>query len=173
MSTTRVPLKKALNLIQLKEEMDGIVFNYIDTSQKWDVAHTQLDELLKNAIDYFDSYTKANGDLPKENTYWVLFLNFGYKLIYFHTISYYQLKGCDNEEVKERVVELLTLAANCIPNVKKRSHGEFLNEIARSLEEIQQEPKIQGEFEKSILEQNNQVKDCILSFAKATKFFLK
>ena len=171
--SAKVPLKNTGSLLQLKEQLDEIVFNYIDTSQKWEVAYAKLDELLKSATVYFDSYMKANGDLPKEDTTAILFLNVSYKLIYFHTISYYHLTETQQEEVKDHVLELLILAAECIQDVHKENHAEYVHEIAKSYEEISQVKGSQIQFEKTILEKNNSVADCFESFAKAAKLFIK
>ncbi|MFC7684569.1 hypothetical protein [Ureibacillus sp. GCM10028918] len=168
--STKVPLK---DLLQLKEQLDEIVFNYIDTSQKWEVAYSKLDSLLENVTAYYDSYMEANGDKPKENTTAVLFLNVSYKLIYFHTISFYHLKETNQEVVKERVLELLTLAANCIPDVNKENHIAYLQEIAASFEEISNIQGKQQEFEKLNLERNSSIVDCFDTFSKAKNLLLK
>ena len=160
-------------LLQIKEQLDEIVFNYIDTSQKWEVAYTKLDALIEKATIYYNGFMEAYGDKPKENTTAILFLNISFKLIYFHTISFYHLKETNQEVVKEQVLELLTLAANCIPDVQKENHAEYLNEIAKSYEEISQVKGKQAEFERSILEQNNRIGDCFNFYSKASSLLLK
>lgn len=167
--STKISSQQSLNLLQLKEQLDEVVFNYIDTSQKWGVAHAKIEQLLKAVVQHFDQYVKANGELPKENTYWVLFLNLSYKLIYFHTITGYHGNVLPN---KERTVELLILSAKCIPNVQSENHAEFLSEIAQSLETVIEQEGKQAEFEKEILQQNNRPCDCFESFLEATKYYL-
>lgn len=169
--STKVPLKDALHLLHFKEQVDEIVFNYIDTSQKWEVAYFELNLLLEKATAYFDSIMEASGDKPKGNTTAVLFMNSAYKLIYFHTISYYHLKETNQESSKDKVLELLTLAAKCIPDVKKENHAEYLKEIAKTYEEISQVQGKQQEFEQAILEQNNKIADCFAHFSKARNLF--
>lgn len=171
--STKIPLKNAGHLLQIKEQLDEIVFNYIDTSQNWKVAYLELDSLLDKAAILYSGFKEANGDRPRENTNAILFLNVSYKLIYFHTISYYHSIETNREAVKAQALELLTLAANCIPNVQKENHAEYLSEIAKSYEEISQ---IQGKkqvFEKTILEQNNKIVDCLNSYLKASSLLLK
>ncbi|RHW38645.1 hypothetical protein D1B33_07150 [Lysinibacillus yapensis] len=169
--STKIPTEKSLNLLQLKEQMDEIVFNYIDTSSKWEIAYSKINELLQIAVHHFERYVEVNGELPKENTYWVLFLNLGYKLIYFHTISDYQLKEQPSEADKKRAVELLTLSAKCIPNVQSENHAEFLEEIIKSLVHIQEEQGKQNELKKVILDLNNRPCDCLQSFLEASKYY--
>ncbi|MCM3388043.1 hypothetical protein M3649_07820 [Ureibacillus chungkukjangi] len=171
--STKVPLKNAVYLLQIKEQLDEIVFNYIDTTQKWEVAYDKLDELLEKATIYYNGFMEANGDKPKENTSAILFLNISFRLIYFHTISYYHLKVTNKEAVKNQVLELITLAANCIPDVQKEGHAEYLNEIAKSYEEISQVKGKQVEFEQSIIEQDNRIVDCFNYYSKASSLFLK
>lgn len=173
MSTKASLTNKTLNLVQLKDEMDEIIFNYIDTTQKWEVAYSLLDELLKSAVDYFNRYVKAYGELPKENTYWVLFLDIVSKIIYFHTIAYYQLNVKQQQDVKEQTIQLLTTAANCIPDVNKEVNAEFLNEIASSYDKIQASIGEQGAFEKMIINQKNRASDCIKEFEKFSELLIK
>ena len=168
-----MPLKNAVYLLQLKEQLDEIVFNDIDTSRKWEVAYSKLDSLLENATMYYNGFKEAYGDKPKENTTAILFLNVSYKLIYFHTISYYHSNETDKESVKNQALELLLLAANCIPDARNETHAEYLDEIAKSYEEISQIQGKQVEFKNSIIEQNNRIIDCFNSYSKASGLFLK
>lgn len=171
--STKVPLKNALHILQLKEQMDEVVFNYIDTSQKWEVAYSELDVLLEKTTGYFESYMEASGDKPEGNTTAVLFLNVAYKLIYFHTISYYHLEETDQAAVRDKVLDLLTLAAKCIPDVHKENNAEYLGEIAKSYEEISREQGNQQGFNKVILEKKPKIEDCFAHFSEAKKLFLK
>lgn len=161
-----------LNLFQLKERMEESVFNYIDTIQKWEQAYASLDELVTISVKYFDDYMKMNGEIPKGNTFWVLFMSVASKLIYFHTIAYFHLKGNERAEIQKEVLELLTIAANCIPEVQKEANVEFLKEIAISYEEIALNNVKKGHFEKIILTQNNRIKDCLNNFTEFTKLIL-
>jgi len=171
--STIVPKKNTLYVLQLKEQVDETVFNYIDTSEKWDVAYAKLDALLKEAIVNFENYMEVNGEKPKEDTTSVLFLNGLFKLVYFHTISYYHLEDNKQNEKRAKVLELLILAANCIPNVAKGNFADYLKEIANSYEEISQVEGKQQEFEKAIIEQNNKISDCFAAFKKATELVIK
>lgn len=171
--STRVPLKNAMHILQLKEQLDEIVFNYIDTSQVWEVAYSELDVLLEKTTGYFESFMEASGDKPRGNTSAVLFLNIAYKLIYFHTISYYHLKETNQDAVRDKALQLLTLSAKCIPDVNKENHLEYLKEIAQSYEEISQIQGKQQEFEQAIIEQNHMIADCFDHFSEARNLFFK
>ncbi|KGR86391.1 hypothetical protein CD30_19010 [Ureibacillus massiliensis 4400831 = CIP 108448 = CCUG 49529] len=172
MSTKLSITGKDLNLLKFKEDMDEIVFNYIDTTQKWEKAYSQLDELLNGAVDYFNSHITGVG-MPKQNTYWVLFMDITSKLIYFHTLAYQQLKMIQNEDVTKEVLQLYLVAANCIPDVQKLANAEFLMEVAHSYEELKLYNDKQGEFEKVLLKQNNSADKCIQAFYEFTKSFKK
>lgn len=165
--TTKVPMtNNALNLLSLKEGMDEIIFNYIDTSQNWEKAYSSIGELLDDAVEYFNRFViNNNGKHPQENTYWVVFMDLISKLIYFHTLSFYRLNQNANKEIKD----LLTIAANCIPDVQKIVNAQFLNEIGRIYEEIELIEGKEGGFEQLILKQNNRAKDCFEAFSTYIK----
>ncbi len=164
---------KALNLLQLKETMDEIVFDYIDSTQKWEKAYEEIDELLNNTVNFYNNHVIKEGGVPKQNTYWVLFMDIASKLIYFHTMAYYQLKKQQNLDVSKEVLQLYKIAANCIPDVRKLANAEFLIEVAQRYEEIELYNGKQGEFERIILEQNNRANDCINAFRKFTNIYKK
>ena len=162
-----------INLFQLKERMDEYVFNFIDSTQKWEKAYVSLDELVAISVDYFQRYLKENGQLPKGNTFWVLFMDVASKLIYFHTMALYHLKKNDSEETfQKKVIKLYTMAANCIPEINKEANKEFLKEISISYESIELFDGIQGEFEKVIKNKNNQIQDCLATFNEFSTFYL-
>ncbi|RTQ95858.1 hypothetical protein [Lysinibacillus telephonicus] len=163
---------KALNLLQLKETMDEIVFNHIDSAQKWEKAYNELNELINSTVHFFNSHVTKEG-VPRQSTYWVLFMDIASRLIYFHTVAYHHLKKEQNEEVTKDILQLYTLAANCIPDVRKLASAEFLMEVAQSYEELEYYKGKQGEFERVILEQNNRATDCINAFSKFAKIYKK
>lgn len=154
-----------LNVVQLQERMDDTVFSYIDTTQKWDKAYPSLDNLLNQAVTFFKDYVESsNGELPKSNTYWNLFMGIASKLIYFNTVSYYRLNDSQQNHVKENVLGSLIYAANCLPEVCNEVNSEFLKEISQSYEEIEFYNGTKGAFEKMILANNNRFDDCVKSF---------
>lgn len=154
-----------LNVVQLQERMDDTVFNYIDTTQKWEKAYASLDDLLNQAVTFFKDYVvRSNGELPKSNTYWNLFIGITSKLIYFSSISYYHLNNKQQHDVKKQVLRSLTYAANCLPEVRNELNHEFLKEISQSYEEIELYQNTKGAFEEMILTQNNRFEECLKSF---------
>lgn len=171
--TTKVPMtNEAVKLIRLKEKMDEIIFNDIDTSQNWERAYLSLGELLERFVDYYNTAV-ANDESPKENTFWMMFLDISSKLIFFHSLSYYKMQTEKSVKVIEEVKELFTIAANCIPNVQKIVNAQFLNEIASSYEELELLNVKEGSFERTILIQNNKPQTCFEHFSKFVQLLKK
>lgn len=153
-----------LNLAQLQDKMDDIVFNHLDTTQNWKRAYEGLDELLLQAISYFKvQVEEANGTLPKGTVYWNLFMDIVSKIIYFRTSAEKHLVDFNNPSEKEKVLYTLKVAANCLPNVQK-GNKEFLQEIAQFYEEIELFEGKEGAFEQFYLSKNNSIEDCLKNF---------
>src|SRR5690554_4918576 len=95
-----------LNLVQLQEELDGILFDYIDTSQKWNQAFERLEELLRQTISYFTSYVRNEGKVPEGNVFWALYMDIVAKIIYYKTLSYMNLES-NSVEKKDEIIKAL------------------------------------------------------------------
>ncbi|MED3662645.1 hypothetical protein NST62_07815 [Ureibacillus sp. FSL K6-8385] len=150
-----------LNLVQLQEELDGILFDYIDTSQKWDSAYNELKQLLEELIAYFKNYLRKNdGKLPDNEMYWSLFMDITSRIIYFKTFAYMNLLNDINEEQKEAIKQALHDAAGCLPNVQGRNM-EFFQEISQTYHQLFQE---KDDFEKYYYDKNNSLHDCLEYF---------
>lgn len=151
-----------LNLVQLQEELDGILFDYVDTSQKWDKAYEKLDVLLNELMTYFNSHIQRNnGNLPEGDVYWTLFMDIASRLIYFKTVASMNLVGATCEKEKESIHNALHDAANCLPNVQSRNL-DFLQEMSQTYEQMFDGEE--REFEQMYLEKNNSLLDCLTSF---------
>lgn len=151
-----------LNLVQLQEQLDGILFDYIDTSQKWDKAYEEIDYLLIELITYFNTQIqRSNGNLPEGDVYWTLFMDIASRLIYFKSVALMNLVGNNSAEQKVMIKNALHEAANCLPNVQSRNL-DFLQEISQTYGQIFGDS--QREFEQIYLEKNNSLKDCLASF---------
>lgn len=142
-----------INLLQFEKELDDIIFNYIDTSQKWDKAYSELDKLLNDTIGHFQS--SENGEemiTDSANTYSVIFLNLMSRLIYFHTLSYKEMKADTSELSLDNVLSLLSYSVKCMPNTKYEDNQLFLDEIKETI------AKFGGSVEEidKIAEKNNQ-----------------
>ncbi|MEK4255223.1 hypothetical protein [Ureibacillus sp. FSL K6-2830] len=150
-----------LNLVQLQEELDGILFDYIDTSKKWDLAFEELKQLLDELVTYFKNYVRRkDGRLPESDMYWSLFIDIVSKIIYFNTIVYMNLVKEMTEEQKEQIKKSFHDAANCLPDVQGRNL-EFLQEMSETFNQLFHE---EDEFERYYLDKNNGLKDCIRFF---------
>lgn len=156
-----------LNLVQLQEELDGILFDYIDTSQKWNQAFERLEELLRQTISYFTSYVRNEGKVPEGNVFWALYMDIVAKIIYYKTLSYMNLET-NSVEKKDEIIKALHDAVNCLPNVEKRNH-ELLQEISNTYEKLELFNGNEGEFERHYIEKNNTLEDCIKYFNEFCK----
>lgn len=160
---------KNLNLLQLQNEMNEIVFNYIDTTQKWEKAYTHLDDLLNVAIEHFQSHIKKElKHKLTSDTYSVLFLNIVARTIYFLTIAYKEMKKNNSELYKDNALSLLLHSVKCLPNTKNEENKQFLNEIKELAEQLGGNVE---EVEK-IAEKNNQdPTHCFQSFDKFCELY--
>jgi len=150
-----------LNLFQLQEELDGILFNYIDTSQKWDKAYEELKELLDELTAYFKNYLQEHdGRLPDNEMYWSLFIDNVSRILYFKTVAYMNLQKDMTEEQKELIKSALHDAAGCLPHVQGRNF-EFLQEISQTYDLLFNE---NAHFEKYYFDKNNGLADCLENF---------
>ena len=76
-----------LNLAELQEKLNRVVFDYVDTTQKWEKAQENLQHLQLQLVEYFEQYISRNdGALPSGNPYWVLFLDLASRLVYFNNL---------------------------------------------------------------------------------------
>lgn len=158
-----------LNLAQLQDKMDGVVFDHLDTTQNWQRAYDDLDALLLQAISYFNTQVKeSNGNIPNGSVYWNLFMDIVSKIIYFRTFAEKNLVDFNNASDKEKVLYNLKIAANCLPNVQK-GNKEFLQEIAQFYEEIELFEGKEGAFEQFYFLQNNAIDDCLRNFDSRIK----
>lgn len=149
-----------LNIVQLQEELDGILFNYIDTLQKWEKAFEELKRLLEEITTYFKNYVESkNGQLPENEMYWSLFMDIVSKIIYFKTVAYLNLVKDLDEEQKTLIKNAFHDAANCLPNVQGRNK-EFLQEIGQTYHQLFDDE----EFERIYLEKNKSLKECLEFF---------
>lgn len=150
-----------MNLLQLQEEFDQILFDYIDTTPKWEIAFERLEELLREAIYYFTSHIENEGKLPEGNVYWALYMDTVARLMFFKTLSY--MNKTQDIVNKEEIIEAIHDAVRCLPNVEKRNH-EFLQEISSTYEKLELFNGKEGEFERYYIEKKYSLEDCIKYF---------
>lgn len=151
-----------LNLVQLQEQLDGILFDYVDTSQKWDRAYEELNNLLNELMSYFNKQIQKNGrNLPEGDVYWTLFMDIASRLIYFKTVALINLSEINFAEQRESMKQAIHDAAKCLPNVQSRNI-DFLQEISQTYGQIFDAEE--REFEQQYLEKNHSLRDCLASF---------
>lgn len=122
-----------LNVGKIQNVMNQTVFDYVDTTQKSEKAYEILDDLLHQAVNYFnDQLEKNNGELPKRSTYWPLFMDVTSKLIYFNGLTHAQLIDKADNEACKHIVEMYKIAARCLPNTTTEENSDFLEEIQNS-----------------------------------------
>ncbi|QBK26353.1 hypothetical protein [Ureibacillus thermophilus] len=150
-----------MNLFQLQEELDRILFNYVDTSQKWDIAYEELGQLLNELNTYFRNYIQSNNrQLPENEMYWSLFMDNVSRIMYFKIFAYINLQKELSEEQKEKIKHALYDAASCLPDVQGRNY-QFLQEIGQTYSHLYDD---HSQFEKTYLAKNNRLFDCIKYF---------
>lgn len=158
-----------INILKLQNDLNEIVFNYIDSSQKWDKAYSALDELMSTTIGHFQSSVKKDqiNTLPA-NTYWVLFLNNVSRLIYFHTIAYKEAKANSSELSKETVLSLIQHAVKCLPNTKHEENQQFLEEIKQTVEQLGGSVE---EIDKIAQKNNDDPRSCLTAFSEYCELY--
>lgn len=149
-----------LNVTQLQEKADQIVFDYIDTSQNWGKAYKGLNNLFQQTILFYDKYVNTNG-IPKANVYWSLFLDVVGRLIYFKTLAERHVTDLQTDEDVENIIEGYVVAANCLSNVNVNNEHELLDEICESFEEIRFLDGEKGKFKQSIVKKDGKLEDSL------------
>lgn len=138
--------KQLLNLANIQTKLDEIVFENIDTGHKWEHAQSMLQELLNQCDEFFAAYIQRNeGQLPKENSYWALFMDLVAKITYF--IGYTeQQRGADSSYLANKYEN----AAKFLPNCDHEGCVEFYEEIRNSYQSVANEQLLKQKY--SILE---------------------
>ncbi|MEO4052168.1 hypothetical protein [Solibacillus sp. CAU 1738] len=121
-----------LNVAQLQENMNETVFNYIDSTQNWHKAYSELNNLVHQVTQYFNNWVEKEGELPKGSTYWTIFMDIVARLIYFYGLAQEYLIEEQGEALKEEILNIYTVAANCMPDVQSEDNQDFLEEIKKS-----------------------------------------
>ena len=126
-----------LNLAELQEKLNRVVFDYVDTTQKWEKAQENLQQLQSQMIEYFEQYLSRNeGVLPSSNPYWVLFLDLASRLVYFNNLVKQNVVSDLDEKTRNEVANAYEMAAKIFPYKQSEENDEFLTEIEKSLQHI-------------------------------------
>lgn len=154
-----------IDLLGMREKMDVIVFDYIDTSQHWQKALKGLSFLFNQVMSHFKSYVKNNdGQSPTANSYWLLFADVSAKLAYFTALATYELHNEQGGEINSEDLErLLFIAGYSLPAIENEENESLLEQIF----ELYKKLPIQGiekkviEFEETVQKNNGNLKAAI------------
>lgn len=126
-----------LNLAELQEKLNRVVFDYVDTTQKWEKAQENLQQLQSQMVAYFEQYISRNdGTLPSGNPYWVLFLDLASRLVYFNSLVKQSVVSELDETTRNEVANAYEMAAKIFPYKQSEENDEFLEEIEKSLQQM-------------------------------------
>lgn len=126
-----------LNLAELQEKLNRVVFDYVDTTQKWEKAQENLQHLQLQLVEYFEQYISRNdGALPSGNPYWVLFLDLASRLVYFNNLVKQNVVPELDETTRNEVANAYEMAAKIFPYKQSEEDDEFLGEVEKSLQQI-------------------------------------
>ena len=157
-----------MDLLGMKEKMDVIVFDYIDTSKHWAKAFKGLSSMLHQAIDHYKAYVKKHdGQIPAANSYWLLFADLTAKLAYFNALVMHELQNEKDVTINQQELENLVLLAGFgLPAIDDEENEELLKEIFKLYKKlpIANVKKQALEFEKSVRENNGSVKEALQYF---------
>ena len=124
-----------INLAKQQFKLDRIVFENIDTSNKWEKARNLLSELVQESEMFFKDYiVNNNGRLPEPNAYWALFMDLVSKMTYFTAYAEQQLNP------NPTIAEKYAAAASFLPNCELEGCIDFYEEICTNYEAIVNEP---------------------------------
>ena len=120
-----------IDLFAMREKMDVIVFDYIDTSHHWLKALKGLSTLLNQATKYYKSYVqKNNGQFPAANSYWLLFADVTSKLAFFTAWASYEVQIKQDEALNSVELErLLQLAGYGLPAIEDEENEVILEHV--------------------------------------------
>ena len=126
-----------LNLMELQERLDNAVFEHVDTAQNWNKAQAKLHPLYSQATEYFRDVVERNeGVMPKENSYWMLFMHTVSRLVYFENLIQHNSSPTLNEDARNRIADGYITAAKILPNCQSEDNDEFFGEINKSLQQL-------------------------------------
>ena len=126
-----------LDLRELQERLDNAVFEHIDTAQNWNKAQAKLHPLYSQATEYFKGVVERNeGVMPKENSYWMLFMHTISRLLYFENLVKHNSSSALDEDAQQRIADGYITAAKILPNCQAEDNDEFFGEINKSLQQL-------------------------------------
>lgn len=126
-----------LNLAELQEKLDHTVFDHVDTTQNWGKAQEKLQPLYSEMTAYFkEAVNRNDGDMPKENSYWVLFMHTASRLVYFDNLVKHHISPAIDETSRRKIADGYVTAARILPHCQSEQNEEYFEEINKSLQQL-------------------------------------
>lgn len=153
-----------LDIISMQEQVDEIVFNYIDTSANYEQAYKQIAPKLDEAMQFLQRYLEKNSlQVPPSNTYWTIFAGLVSKLAYFKAFTMWKLQHGSTEEMNR----LFVASAYVLPNKETEASEEILEDIAVQYRIFQQQRNEQAiDLHEDALSQKLSTTECLAYIVK-------
>ena len=156
--------REHLDIMKLQDKMDRIVFDYIDTSNNYRKAISELNQLYTQVTAFYKEFTDGCADeMPPSNTYWFLFIDCSAKLCYFLASSIYYASN-ELQETPEKVAVLLETAARILPNHEQEENELFLKEIFNLYSEVVADESKTERLRNEVIAHKGNVTYCLEQF---------
>ncbi|GGG27275.1 hypothetical protein GCM10007425_22300 [Lysinibacillus alkalisoli] len=130
-----------LDIMSLQEQVEQIVFDYMDTSVRYEIAYEQLNPLFQETINYYMTYLDKQQALPTASTYWHMFASTTAQLSFF--LSVVLLSTAKTDEQRKEGMTLAHIAVTSLPYVQAESIDLVVQEMndtyTRLLEGVDQQ----------------------------------
>lgn len=153
-----------LDVMSLQEQIDHIVFDYMDTSVRHEIAHEQLNELFAEVQQYFTNYVKKNnGVLPDASTYWHMFVSCVSQLSYFLSITTFTISQQATD--KMQALQYAQLAVATLPQMKSEDDELLVNEMQEQYTALIEDETKMREVVDALATERNDVATSLQLFA--------
>jgi len=141
-----------LDVMHLQETIDQVVFDYLDTSVRHEIAHEQLVALFSEVQTYFTNYiTKNNGAIPQPSTYWHMFVSCVSQLSYFLSITTFTTAQ------QAQALAYAQLAVTTLPKIKSEDDELLVADMKAQYIKLITEPTEQQRILEALTTQRNDV----------------
>lgn len=127
---------KLLKVSAMEQNLNQVIFDCIDTTERWDQAEKELFEMDRELEQFFVKMIDENdGALPKENSYWYLYMDVVAKVLYFKSLASISLQPNDETVLAKSKVAMITVV-RILPNNHLEENKDFLNEVTQTITRI-------------------------------------
>lgn len=128
--------KQYLKVSEIEDHLNQVIFECIDTSEKWERVEKELAEIEREMEQFYVKIIDENsGEVPKENSFWHLFLGVVSKVLYFKSLAMASLNE-GNEKLAPKLKMAMVTAIETLPNKQTEENEEFLNEISNTIRRL-------------------------------------